>query len=87
MLRQWFLRQWAAHNIMDDARHPCMHRTDTLDYVMVVKGEIWMVMEEDDVLLTEGTVVVQRANFHAWANRVTEPCIMMFVLTDGEGER
>lgn len=84
-----FAAMGAADNIMDDARHPYMHRTDTLDYAMVIKGEIWMVMEEeaDDVLLKEGDVVVQRANYHAWANRGTEPCVMMFVLTDGEGTR
>ena len=62
-----------------------MHRTDSVDYAMVVKGEIYMLMddEKDDVLLKAGDVVVQRGTNHAWANRGTEPCHMVFVLVDG----
>jgi quercetin dioxygenase-like cupin family protein len=62
-----------------------MHRTDSVDYGIVMNGEIWMVMdqEKDDVLLKAGDVVVQRGTNHAWANRGTEPCTIMFVLVDG----
>lgn len=62
-----------------------MHRTDSLDYAIVLTGEIWMLMdnEEDDVHLKAGDVVIQRGTNHAWSNRGTEPCTMVFVLVDG----
>ena len=62
-----------------------MHRTDSVDYGIVLNGEIWMLMdnERNDVLLKAGDVVVQRGTNHAWANRGTEPCTIMFVLIDG----
>lgn len=74
----------AGANVVKDGRHPYMHRTDSLDYSMVLQGEVWMVMdrEEDDVLLIAGDVVIQQGTNHAWANRGTEPCIMLFVLND-----
>lgn len=80
-----FAEMGAGANIVEDARHPFMHRTDSLDYGIVLCGEIWMLMdhEEDDVLLKTGDVVVQRGTNHAWSNRGTEPCVIMFILIDG----
>nr|CAA6808622.1 MAG: Unknown protein [uncultured Thiotrichaceae bacterium] len=80
-----FAEMGAAHNVVEGGRHPYMHRTDSLDYAMVIEGEIWMVMdeEEDDLLLKKGDTLVQRGNNHAWANRGTERCVMLFVLVDG----
>lgn len=80
-----FAEMGAGANIVQGGRHPWMHRTDSVDYGIVMNGEIWMVMdnEEDDVLLKAGDVVVQRGTNHAWANRGTEPCTIMFVLIDG----
>lgn len=79
----------AAGNIVEGGRHPFMHRTDSLDYAIVLSGEIWMVMdeEEDDLLLKAGDTLIQRGNNHAWSNRGTEPCIMAFVLIDGVSRR
>lgn len=75
----------AGENIVEDARHPFMHRTDSLDYAIVLSGEIWMMLdeEEDDVLLKAGDVLIQRDNNHAWSNRGTEPCDIAFILIDG----
>ena len=80
-----FAEMGAGDNVVQGGRHPWMHRTDSVDYGIILSGEIWMLMdeEEDDVLLRAGDVVVQRGTNHAWANRGTEPCTVMFVLIDG----
>lgn len=87
--RTAFAEMGAAANIVEDARHPFMHRTDSLDYAMVLSGEIWMLMDDpaDDVLVRAGDVVIQRGTNHAWSNRGTEPCVIMFVLCDGVTRR
>ena len=80
-----FAEMGAGDNVVRGGRHPWMHRTDSIDYGIVLNGEIWMLMdnEKNDVLLKAGDVVVQRGTNHAWANRGTEPCTIMFVLIDG----
>ena len=67
-------------------RHPLMHRTETIDYALVLSGEITMVLDETDVLLKAGDVVVQCGTNHAWSNRSNAPCVVAFVLLDGEFE-
>lgn len=80
-----FAEMGAGDNVVQDARHPWMHRTDSLDYGIVISGEITMMMddESEDVLLKAGDMVVQRGTNHAWANRGTESCVIAFVLIDG----
>jgi mannose-6-phosphate isomerase-like protein (cupin superfamily) len=63
--------------------HPLMHRTESVDYGVVMEGEITLVLEDSEVLLRKGSVVVQRGTNHAWANRSGQPCRMLFVLVDG----
>lgn len=84
-----FAEMGAGANIVEGARHPFFHRTDSLDYAIVLSGEIWMVMdtEEEDTHLKAGDVVIQRGNNHAWSNRGTEPCVIAFVLIDGVTRR
>jgi mannose-6-phosphate isomerase-like protein (cupin superfamily) len=67
-------------------RHPLMHRTETIDYAIVLEGEITMVLDEEDVLLKAGDVVVQVGTAHAWSNRSNANCTLAFVLIDGEFE-
>ncbi len=67
-------------------RHPLMHRTETIDYALVLAGEITMVLDQEDVLLKAGDVVVQCGTNHAWSNRSNAPCVVAFVLVDGEFE-
>jgi len=62
------------------ARHPLMHRTETLDYAVVLEGEITMLLDDSEVHLKAGDVVVQQGTNHAWANRGNEPCQIAFVL-------
>ena len=65
-------------------RHPGMHKTRSVDYGIVMSGEIDMLVDEDEVHLTAGDVIVQRGTNHAWANRGTEPCRIAFVLIDAQ---
>jgi mannose-6-phosphate isomerase-like protein (cupin superfamily) len=64
-------------------RHPLMHRTETIDYAIVLEGEIHMVLDQVDVHLKAGDVVVQCGANHAWSNRSSKPCKVAFVLIDG----
>jgi hypothetical protein len=62
------------------ARHPGMHKTATVDYAIVLSGEIWAVMDEGETLLGTGDVLVQRGTNHAWSNRGEAPCLVAFIL-------
>ncbi len=66
----------------DGARHPGMHITHSVDYAIIMSGEIDMFVDEDEVHLKAGDVVVQRGNNHAWVNRGTDPCRIAFILID-----
>lgn len=68
------------------SRHPMMHRTQTLDYAVVLEGEITMLLDDEDVQLKQGDVVIQCGTNHAWSNRSDKPCKMLYVLIDGEYE-
>jgi mannose-6-phosphate isomerase-like protein (cupin superfamily) len=73
----------AALTVKADSPHPLMHRTETVDYGIVIEGEITLVLDGSEALLRPGSVVVQRGTNHAWANRSGRPCRMLFVLVDG----
>jgi len=79
-----FAEMGAGANVVRNARHPFMHRTDSLDYAVVLTGEIYMMMDEEEWLLKAGDVVVQQGTNHAWSNRGTEPCQIAFVLCDAQ---
>jgi mannose-6-phosphate isomerase-like protein (cupin superfamily) len=64
--------------------HPLMHRTRSLDYAVVLSGEIDMMLDETSVHLKPGDTVVQQATNHAWINRGKEPCRILFVLMDSK---
>jgi quercetin dioxygenase-like cupin family protein len=63
---------------------PHMHRTETIDYVIVLEGEIEMDMDRSTVRLKAGDVMVQRGTNHAWANRGSTRARVAFVLIDAE---
>jgi quercetin dioxygenase-like cupin family protein len=65
-------------------RHPMMHRTETIDYAVVLEGEITMLLDDEDVHLKAGDVVIQCGTNHAWSNRSDKPCKMLYVLIDGK---
>ena len=64
-------------------RHPFMHRTETVDYAVVLEGEIVMLLDDDEVHLKAGDVLIQRGTNHAWSNRSNKPAKMLYVLVDG----
>jgi quercetin dioxygenase-like cupin family protein len=52
------------------------HRTDTIDYIAIVSGEITLTLDDGDVLLRQGDCAIQRGGMHSWHNRTAEPCIL-----------
>jgi hypothetical protein len=67
----------------DSPRHPGMHETDTIDYAIVLSGEIWAIMDEGETLMRTGDILIQNGTNHAWANRSKESCRVLFILVDG----
>jgi len=65
-------------------KHPLMHRTRTVDYAIIMSGEIDMMLDDKVMHLKAGDVVVQQASNHAWLNRGTAPCRVIFVLMDSK---
>jgi mannose-6-phosphate isomerase-like protein (cupin superfamily) len=65
-------------------RHPAMHRTRTIDYAVVMSGEIDMLLDDSEIHLKAGDVLVQQGTNHAWVNRGSEPCRIAFVLIDAK---
>ena len=59
---------------------PRNHRTESIDYAVVLAGEIDMELEGEKVRLRAGDVLVQRGTVHNWVNRGTAPCVIAFVL-------
>jgi mannose-6-phosphate isomerase-like protein (cupin superfamily) len=62
--------------------HPLMHRTRSVDYAVVLSGEIDMMLDDAMVHLKPGDTIVQQATNHAWVNHGKEPCRILFVLMD-----
>jgi len=81
-----FAAMGAAGAVIGSARHPYMHRTDTVDYAVVLQGSITMLLDDEDVELSTGDVVIQNGTSHAWANRGRAPCLVAFVLVDAPGD-
>lgn len=64
------------------ARHPYMHRTRSIDYALVLEGEIDMLLDDSEVHLEAGDVLIQLGTNHAWVNNSDKPCRIAFVLID-----
>jgi len=64
--------------------HPLMHRTRSVDYAVVMSGEIDMMLDDSVIHLKPGDTVVQQATNHAWVNRGKEVCRILFVLMDSK---
>ncbi len=67
-----------------DGAHPGMHTTDTIDYAMVLSGEVYAVLEKGEKLLRAGDVLIQRGTNHAWSNRSGKYCRLAFILVDAK---
>ena len=64
--------------------HGLMHKTDSVDYMVVLTGEVWMIMEEGEYLLKAGDCVVQRGTKHSWMNRSDRECSAVVILIDAK---
>jgi hypothetical protein len=67
-----------------DGRHAMMHQTATVDYALVIEGEVVAVMDVGETVMHAGDVLIQRGTNHAWANRSDKPCRVAFILVDAE---
>lgn len=65
-------------------RDPAMHRTRTVDYAIVLSGEMDMLLDDSTIHVKAGDVIIQQATNHAWVNHGTQPCRIMFVLMDSK---
>lgn len=72
-----------ASTVAEDSPHPLMHRTESIDYGVVIEGELTLILDRGEARLGAGSVVVQRGTNHAWANRSDRVCRMLFVLVGG----
>ena len=63
---------------------PRVHRTNSIDYAVVISGEIDMQLDDSEVHLRAGDVIVQRGTIHNWVNRGDKPCVIAFVLIDAK---
>ena len=70
--------------VTEGARHPGMHKTRSIDYAIVLSGEIYAIMDEGETLMRPGDVLIQRGTAHAWSNRTDQPARVAFVLIDAE---
>jgi uncharacterized cupin superfamily protein len=61
-----------------------MHRTESIDYAIILEGEMFLVLDETEVLCRTGDVVIQCGTNHAWSNRSDKPCKVAFILIDGK---
>ena len=67
-----------------DQRHPGMHRTDSIDYAIVLMGELVAIMDDDETVMRAGDILIQRGTNHAWANRSGRMARIAFVLIHGK---
>jgi len=74
----------AAHERIDTSKHHAMHQTKTIDYIILLEGDVTLILDEDEVRLKPFNVVVQRGTNHAWVNNGTEPALLIAVLIDSE---
>jgi mannose-6-phosphate isomerase-like protein (cupin superfamily) len=73
----------ASDEQVESDRHPSFHRTESIDFGIVLSGEIVLLMDEGETTVGPGEIVVQRGTNHGWANRTDQPCRVAFVLIDG----
>lgn len=74
----------AGHAQDRGSSDPMMHKTSTVDYIIVLKGEIHAIMETGETLLRAGDVLIQRGTMHSWSVRTSEPCIVAAILVNAK---
>lgn len=82
-IKAHFAEVGAGDAPVQGSRHALMHRTETLDYGIVLEGEITLVMDVGETVVRAGDIVIQRGTNHGWANRSGRNCRIAFILIDG----
>ena len=82
--REAFESIQAGHAPDASSSDPMMHKTNTVDYIIVLKGEIHAIMDRGETLLRPGDILIQRGTNHSWSVRGTEPCIIAAVLVSAD---
>ncbi|WP_158602114.1 cupin domain-containing protein [Pararobbsia silviterrae] len=82
ILRDWGMEGEALPG--HPPRHPLVHRTRTIDYIVVLEGEIDMMLDEGEVHLRAGDTLIQRGTNHGWINRGTAPCRVAIIFIDAD---
>jgi len=82
-MKEYFERMGAGERL-DGQKHPGMHKTKSMDYLVIISGEVWLILDDEEVCLKAGDVCVQRGTIHAWSNRTSEPCLLAAVLLDAD---
>ncbi|MEC7763746.1 MAG: cupin domain-containing protein [Pseudomonadota bacterium] len=84
-MQDHFSGMGAGDNLAKDKpRHAAFHKTDSLDYIFILEGEIWALVDESEVLMRPGDCLIQRGTSHAWSNRSDKPCLMAAILIDAD---
>jgi hypothetical protein len=78
--REVFASLGASHTVDTTSATPMMHKTASIDYAIVLSGEIWAVMDEGESCMKAGDVLIQRGTNHAWSNRSNMPAMVAFIL-------
>lgn len=79
-----FAAMGAAHCRVDTSRHPSMHTTRTVDYIILLSGKVTLLLDKGEVDLKPFDVVVQRGTNHGWINRGAEPALLAAILVDAK---
>jgi hypothetical protein len=74
----------SSHTGGADSRHAFMHRTETVDYGIVLEGEVVLIVDEGETTVRAGDIVIQRGTNHGWSNRSDRNCRIAFILIDGK---
>ena len=83
-VRERFAAMDAERCLVDTARHPAMHKTRTVDYILLLSGRVTLLLDDGEVELEPFDAVVQRGTNHAWVNLGDEPALLAAVLVDAD---
>ena len=81
-----FKKIGASHHRIDTSKHPAMHKTDTIDYIILLEGDVTLILDKEEVVIKPHDVVVQRGTNHAWVNNGNNPALLIAVLIDSDLE-
>ena len=74
----------ASSHKTEGSRHPFMHRTESIDYGIMLEGELTLILDEGETVVRAGDIIIQRGTNHGWANRSGRNSRIAFVLIDGK---